>query len=145
MSEPFVFRLYPEEGSTLFVRVRVFETLKQMRAHAVELNRHGLTDTRGWSRTMGFCTPWQRWWVQSRTNGGRCRRDPCVAEVSFAWRHCTMNIVTHEFFHAALAWARRVGVVLADECNDDEERIAYVHGHLCRDFVLRAQAAGILE
>lgn len=128
MIKPFVFRLYPEEGSSLFVRVQVYETLKAMRARAVDLNRLGLTRTRGWSDVRGFVTPWQHWWVESRRKGGRSRRDPCVAEVHFARRHCTMNVVTHEFFHAALAWARRAVVTLGDECDDAEERIAYVHG-----------------
>jgi hypothetical protein len=59
-----------------------------------------------------------------------------------------MEVVTHELFHATMAWARRVGLDLTrladdDYVNQEEERVSYVHGRLCRDFMVRAEAAGI--
>lgn len=57
------------------------------------------------------------------------------------------EIVAHEMFHATMAWARRIGFPwsrLGEEAvNDDEERLAYVHGRLCREFVNEAYEAGL--
>ena len=54
----------------------------------------------------------------------------------------------HEFFHATICWGRRIGfnwqrLDAEDSVNDDEERLAYVHGALCREFVDRAYASGL--
>lgn len=59
-----------------------------------------------------------------------------------------MRVVTHELFHATLAWARRIGFDFArlnaeDSINGDEERLTYAHGHLCADFMVRANNAGL--
>lgn len=52
--------------------------------------------------------------------------------------------------YATMAWGRRIGFDWSrlgadDAVNDDEERLAYVHGKLCRDFVARAIDAGLYE
>jgi hypothetical protein len=73
---------------------------------------------------------------------------PEFAEVNLYRDRLTMEIVTHELFHATMAWARRVRfpvarLVAADAVNDDEERLTYVHSTLCRRFMVRATAAGL--
>lgn len=140
------FRLYPEPRRTLFVRVRIHPTLKAMRERSMELTGSGIHEHGGpLRRVRGFCTEWRRWWVEP---GGRSRKDPCIAEVNLARRYCTMEIVTHELFHATMAWGRRVAFPFTrfgaeDSVTDEEEQAAYVHGELCRAFVVRAEEAGL--
>lgn len=139
--EPLVFRIYPEEGSTLFVRVLVHITKKAMREHwrTTDARFNGGT----WSRRLAYCTEVQHWTVTRR----RVRRDPCVAEVHFFRARLGSQVVTHELFHATMAYARRVGFRfqrLGEEAvNQDEERLAYAHGDMCRAFVDRAHEAGL--
>lgn len=145
MRPRFVFRLRPETGS-LYVRVHVYETLDGLRSRSRWLHRHGFSSDFVGRRCRGFVTDWQRWWVPRH---GKTRRDQCVAEVNLAWRFSTMRIVTHEMFHATMAWARRVRVPFdsldREPVNRLEERLAYVHGELCREFMVRAEAAGLYE
>ena len=69
-----------------------------------------------------------------------------------------MRIVTHELLHAAVAWARRIGfrfVALGGvgaefgsegdgyAVSDDEERLCRVYGDLCREFMVKAERAGL--
>lgn len=141
-----IFRLYPEEGRTLYVRVHVHETLKALRERSRELQAMGMSSDYVGRRCQGFVTEWQRWWIDEN---GRSRRDPCIAEVNVARRYCTMRIITHELQHATLAWARRVDFAFTMLYGnirdmDQEERICYMHGDLCNDFVVRAQEAGVL-
>lgn len=76
------------------------------------------------------------------------RTRPIVAEVHFSRNRLSQVIVAHELFHATLAYGRRVGfdfsrLDAADSVNDDEERLAYVQGWLCREFVRRAARTGM--
>lgn len=61
-----------------------------------------------------------------------------------------MEIVTHELFHATIAYGRRIGFAWtrfgdSDAVNKDEERMTYAHGELCKQFVLRAIRAGLYD
>lgn len=143
MTWPLVFRLHPE-GRSLFARVVVHRTKKAMREHW----RRELQEVAGlagpWAKRIGYCREVQRWMVTPTTS----RRDPCFAEVHLYASRCGTEVVTHEMFHATAAWGRRVRFDFkrlgdADSVNDDEERMAYVHGWLCRQFVDRAWAAGV--
>jgi hypothetical protein len=141
-----VFRLYPEPG-TLFVRVRVWPTLAEVRRHVNGLKRCGQTWGPSMKRALGVCTPWTVWEVRP---GHPLRRDPCVAEVNLARGWLGTAIVTHEMYHATTEWGRRIGLDFsrldaADSVNQDEERLADIHGELCRQFVDRAHAAGLYE
>jgi len=140
-----VLRLYPEPDRTLYVRVRVHPTLKAMHERSRELTAAGTHEHRAPMRHVrGFCTEWN----VVKCTKKRARRHPCIAEVNFAGRYCTMEIVTHELLHATMAWARRVGFEFSrlgddDHVNAEEERIAYVHGEMCRQFMVRANTAGV--
>lgn len=137
-------RLYPEPG-TRYVRVFVWRTKKDMKAAwgraAIPVRFAGGT----WGRRVAYCREVLRWNV---SKSGGSRRNPCVAEVHMFHSRIGGEIVAHEMFHATMAWGRRVGFCWSrlgddDAVNDDEERLAYVHGALCREFVNRAYAAGI--
>lgn len=144
MTLPHTFRLWPERGSALFVRVFVWPTKKAFLAH---MNAHHFGRNGGgfYRRCQGACSRHESYRFRK---GHARRRNACVAEVNL-WRgKLTMEVVTHELFHATIAWGHRVrfpfaGLAAADGVTADEERITYVHGRICREFVGRATAAGL--
>lgn len=138
------FRIYPEPGRTLYVRVNVHPTKKAMREYwrASNVRFNGGT----WGRRLAYCTPWHVLMVKH----GRCQRNACIAEVNLYRARLTMEIVTHELFHATMEWGRRVRFPFSrlgddDQVNQQEERAAYAHGELCRQFMVRANAAGLYD
>lgn len=142
MTKPVVFRLRPERGA-LYVRVVVHPTRNAMLAHLRDRAKHGRGH--GFSGAIATCTDWIVWRVK---RGSPIRRHPCVAEVNFFRRRLGTEIITHEFFHATIAWGRRIRFNWQrfgddDSVNQDEERLTYVHGRLVRMFVDRAHAAGL--
>jgi len=139
------FRLYPEPGRTLYVRVNVHRTKKAMREY------WRTTDARfgggTWDKRQGYCQERSSWKVNCDR---RMRRDPCIAEVNMYRAALVMGIVTHEMLHAAVAWGRRTHFNWQrleddDSVNQDEERFAYAHSELCRQFMVRAIAAGLYD
>lgn len=136
MSErPWVARLYPERNSKLYCRVQVWPTKAAMLAY---LNAHHVTlhGNRFGSRTEATCAGYASWKYNAT---GRGRKDGCFAVVNF-WRgRLGIGVTSHEFFHATMRWAGRVGFKLSEIGPDDvtmkEERITYVHAELCRQFV----------
>lgn len=126
------FRLYPESRRGLYVAVHVWPTAKAMR------RKYG---GRREVRVDGYCSPYVRQRVDA---SGRWRTMPVVADVHFHRKRLSMEVVTHELFHATLAWARRVRFDFsrlsdgANPINADEERLTYAHGRLCRAFMNRA-------
>lgn len=74
---------------------------------------------------------------------------PLFAEVHlFRGDGLSMRIVTHELFHATMAYGRRIRFDFRrldadDSVNDDEERLTYAHGDLCRQFMMRATDLGL--
>jgi len=144
VSKPLVFRLYPEKGRTLYVRVVVHDTLSAMRARSQDLMAHGISADFVGRRCYGFANEWVVWNI----DGPQARRDPCVAEVNLARRYCTIATVAHELLHATFAWARRVRLDLSRlhplvRDMDIEERICDAHDALCEGFTTRATAAGL--
>ena len=139
------FRLYPEPGRTLYVRINVHPTKKAMRAHVRGLDGEGISRPSGTDRhAAGFSTPWHVLYISPK----RCRRDPCIAEVNLCRTELTMRIVTHELLHATMEWARRIRFPFSrlgddDQVNEEEERIAYAHCRLCAEFMIRATAVGL--
>lgn len=144
---PWVFRLYPERGSSLFVRVYVWPTKKAFLAH---INEHHVSRHRGGGfsrRCEGTCS---RHESRRYAKGKPTRRSPCAAEVNLWRRKLTMEVVTHELFHATMAWGYRVRFPFAslnspDGVTAEEERITYAHGALCSQFVDRAYATGLYD
>lgn len=141
-ARPWICRLYPERGSSLYARVQVWPTKRAFLAHVNEIHRS--INGRGFGRHCdGTCSRHEVWSFKT----GKARRHRCFAVVNM-WRgRLTMRVVTHELFHATMAWGYRVKFPFAGLATDvgvtaDEERITYVHGELCRQFMVRASAPG---
>lgn len=129
-------RLYPERDSTLYVRVHVWPTRRAMLAFLRRTGRPLGTET------VAVCTGTERWKVV----GDRLRKNGQVAEVNFFRARLGTQVVTHELFHATLAWARRAKIdwtaVNTDPINDLEERVTHVHSTMCAHLVRRLTDLG---
>jgi hypothetical protein len=141
MRPPHRFRLFPESQSVLFVVVNVWATQADMLKYA------GEDDARvGGESTHGFCGGIE---IIDFKRGKPARKQPVFAEVNLYRSRLGMNVITHEFFHATMAWGRRVRFQWSQLGDDDkavtkdEERMSYVHGRLCAEFTRRAIAAGL--
>jgi len=116
-----------------------------MRERIRALHDLGLSRGSSGRSALGFSTNWH---VLDVYPNGRTRRDPCVAEVNLCHSALGTEVVAHEMFHATICWGRRIGfdwkrLDADDSVNDEEERMAYAHGKLMREFVSRAYAAGL--
>lgn len=146
--KPLVFRLYPVANSALFVRVLVWRTREDMLDYCQRM------EIATGSRCQGTCTSWTRrkYTIDRRDKHVRARGrlSPMFAEVCL-WRgRLGSYVTTHEFFHAAIAWGRRVKfdfrrLDAADSVNQDEERIAYVASALNAAWVAKAYPAGLYD
>jgi hypothetical protein len=136
------FRLYPEARRGLYITVMVWPSLRALRRATRRLG-----DSQ-WRTTAGYCYSYDRFRIRPRR---KPRRLLDFATVHLARERLTMRVVSHELMHATLAWARRVGFNLAGlaglpddaHASDDEERICTVHGELCREFMVKANRAGL--
>lgn len=138
-ARPWVCRLYPERGSTLYARVQVWPTQAAMLAHLNDNPRR----QRFTRRCHGACGRVQI----TSFRGGRARRRPQFAEVNLYLGALGMGVVSHELFHATMAWAYRVGFDFGPIMRDlntprREERITYAHSELCRQFMVKATRRG---
>ena len=139
MTAPVRFRIYAGRKPSGFYAVcQVWPTFRAFDRNG-RSKRH-----RCGPKTMATCTEV----TVLNFDQGAQRTKPIFAELNFVRGHLTMEIVTHELFHATMAWGRRIGFdwarLGADDCvNQDEERITYVHGWLCRQFVARATTLGL--
>lgn len=135
------FRLYPEASNGLYVLVNVWPTAAAMRRYA---KTSGSQESAG-RGVHGYCAGYR----VVRVRPGRPHRtEPVVGEVNLHARRLGMEVVTHELFHATMQWARRIRFDFTqlgaeDAVNEDEERLTYAHGRLCRAFVTRATQAGL--
>ncbi len=123
-------RLHPD-GRTRYVRVFVWATRQDFVA---------VTKDR---QAVGLCRPFTRY----RKDG---RLDGIAGEVHLIRGRLGTEVVTHELFHATLAYARRVGFDMTrldadDSINADEERLTHWHSTMCRDFVRLAYAEGLYD
>lgn len=140
MLPPHRFRLYPETGS-LYVVVNVWATRKDLLRYSDE------DDAKVGPKTDATAHGLE---IIDFKRGHHARKHPVFAEVNFYRGRLGIEVITHEFFHATMAWGRRVGFNFQrlgddDSVNADQERITYVHGRLCRAFVNRATAAKLYE
>lgn len=126
--------VHPDEG-VRFVRVNVHPTRKAMltycngRPHYAKVGRD----------TLGVCTEYIR---TSYRKGKRARRHPCFAEVNMYVGGLTFEIISHEFFHATCAFARRAKIDTSHISADSngmqvEERLARAHGAMIARFYAR--------
>lgn len=147
MLMPVRFRLYPNGRSTgLFLVVQVWPALKYMRQYITST----YPGNGSYRNTLGMCSSFK---VVSYAKGKSARASGIFAELNLNAANLTMRIITHELFHATMAYARRMGLDLSEISNgsDDhtgpgvcetEESLTTVHGTLCSDFVARASDLG---
>ncbi len=124
------FRIYPERRGLHFL-VYVWPTKSAMLAH---FRREHLHADR---RTVAQCSTYRRLKVDA---AGRMRTSPRMGEISFHLGRVTAEVLSHEVAHAALGWARRIGIRLSDAegsgrtsqglVSDAEERYCYGLGRM---------------
>lgn len=132
----FTMRVYPE-GRSLYFLVNIWPTKKAMHQHVT------------WCKPPfeAACSPYMK--VNYRS--GKGRTSPECGQINFYRRRIGSAVVTHEFTHAALAWARRVKLapenLLGDEiggganAHADEERFCHALDRMVGTFVDRAYKA----
>jgi hypothetical protein len=134
----FTIRLSRERGS---VRVVVWRTLADLKAAYRRLP--GARPTR---HLYGCCRSYER-----RYRNGR--RAPDFAEVHLAQGYLGTTVLSHEFTHAALAWARTqkisgddlVGESDGAEVSENEERFCDVLSDLMAQCVIKLRALALIE
>lgn len=139
------FRVYPRpKKSGLYVLVRVFESQGEMvRAVRREDRRDGMkdvieSDTQGVMQTMEVMVRRRGRWV--------CL--PQLGIVNLHRRRLGMVVLSHEFGHAAFAWAKRKrlpGTFAGREDMDVEELVLHAHSEMLRQFMERAEGLGLYE
>lgn len=134
------FRLYPEHGRSLFCTVNVWATRADYVAHMLAVGARA--PHRDGASVSSF--------TRQRFNGTRWRTLPEFAEMNLMRARLGTEVITHEMLHVAIAYGRRVRfdfrrLDASDSVNADEERLCYVHGRLCREFVNRAHDAGLYD
>jgi len=138
-----VFRLYarPDDAkppSSLYALVQVWPSQRAMHRHCRSVGLGVGKNCRG------TCTEQEI----LRFHGGRAQRKLGIfCEINLSRSALGMRVVCHEMLHATIAWARRSRYPLQKLLQEDrmplEERLAYVHGNLCADFVRRSISAGL--
>lgn len=138
-SAPVTFRVYPARSRRgLYVLVRVFDRqLDMVRAVRAEDRRDGLrdvieSDTQGVMQSM----------TVMRCRGRRWRATPQLGIVNLHRRRLGVVVITHEFGHAMLAWAKRKrlpGTFAGREDMNVEERILHAQSEMLRQFMERAE------
>lgn len=130
------YRVYPERGSRLHFRVRIFRSLRAMRRYLAAdpfhrtLGRHG----------KAMCSTWTRHRVR---RGRRSRITDEMGEIVIPRAWLGAGVIAHEATHAALGWARRIGLqgVLdaagrPGRVSDPEERFCRALGEISRQIAV---------
>lgn len=135
----FRIRVYPEHKSLYYV-VNVWRTKKDMYAHC------------RWAKStfQGLCTTYE---VIKGDGKGGWRLLPECGQVNLWKGRLGSAVVTHEFTHAALGWARRVGLEPDNllghngsaDVHPEEERFCHALCEMVRQFIDRAYAAGVYQ
>lgn len=127
------FRVYPvkahEKPRSLFWDVLLFDTRESMQAYYQE---YGGTDDVAAVHCPMLC--------KKVSKSGKERLLPKLGELLFYVDSCGGGIVSHEFFHAVLWWARRAGLKFRPDfwtihdVDEAEETLCQVHGSLVSQF-----------
>jgi len=132
------FRVRPDPDRPEYYEIRVYPTLKAMRAALRRKDRRLGRSGTGWDRTAGCCVAFTR----QRMAGRRWISLPQLGIVYLCRPRLGAGAVAHELAHAAVNWARRRGIsgraVWGGVRNDLEsaanERFAAAVGELNRQF-----------
>jgi hypothetical protein len=141
--KPVTIRVYPENRS-LYYTCYVWPSREAMHRHMRSEGRRPRRPSIGLV-TGAYCARHRRYRVY---DDGSMRISPQIGEVHFHRDQLDSETVTHEFTHAALGWAERVGCDPTGEgsedyWNDPEERFCYALGEMVGQFTTRAYALGV--
>jgi len=130
------FRVRPTRAGTLYFDVRIYDDRRKM-LRALARNDHKLGVRVDWSATDAVCRSFQF----QRFRGRRWRSLPILGVLFFNRQVLGAGIVAHEMAHAAVQWARRVGLSGHRVWNRrgttewvENERFAFAVGNLCAQF-----------
>lgn len=144
--KPISFRVYPE-GRFLYADVNIWPTKKAMQEHVKLPGRNYEASCGG--REMYLVPP---------KGKGRTRKTGLFAEANFHDRAIGVEVVSHEFTHAAFAFADRRKLNLSDvvaktwsqegrkstlDLNSHEERFCYALGTMVRQFTQKCYDIGL--
>lgn len=122
---PVAFRLYPASKRSLYVHVNIWPDHASMSKH---FGKQGMRTAEVDNKVLGNSQTMQRY---KRDKNGKLRLSPCMGEINLCKEHLTYEVIYHEVLHAALAWARRVGGILAPIANPDEAHVSDAEERLC--------------
>jgi hypothetical protein len=130
ITRPVVVRVYPVERERLYATCYVWPSRRAMYRHRPLDRNHeaATTEVDGWIAG---------------------RRSPCFAELNFFRASLGVEVVTHEFGHAAHCWRRRKGIDVDSpaegtlEVDHPEELYCYALGRMVRQFYARVFALGL--
>jgi hypothetical protein len=146
--KPISFRLYPE-GSFLYCEVNIWPTRKDMHRH-LPLGKH----------TVASCGGRESYIVEPKRRGKpqRMRKTGLFAEANFYEAEIGIEVVSHEFTHAAFAFADRRKLPLHQvmdkefkhhgrnntlDIDGPEERFCYALGQMVRQFTQKCYDLGL--
>lgn len=141
--KPVTIRVYPESRSLYFI-VRVWPTKKAMHQNV------------WWTKCdyAGLCTTHSRLRINE---DGSEKLLPELGIVNLYRGAMGAGLIAHEFLHATIGWANRIGLNTAEifkklpsldqgkygNVSDDEERMCHAHGNMVSQFVERAYKLGL--
>ena len=133
----FTMKVFPE-GRGLYFRVNVWPTKKAMHQHVT------------WCKPPfeALCSPY----TKLDYRNGHQRTSPECGQINFYKKRIGSAVISHEFAHAALAWARRVKLnsenLLGDasdgaRAHPDEERFCHALDRMIGTFIDRGYKANL--
>lgn len=137
------FRIYPEpRASRLYYQVLVFTNVQAIRRY---LRRSAYPDRRLGRHGVALCSNYE---IRRLSSRGRFKPLPVCGEILFPRRRLRAGVIAHECAHAALGWARRIGLNVVQEpkarprrggtcVSDAEERFCYALGELNRQVAIQ--------
>lgn len=149
--KPIKFRVYPD-GQFLYAEVFIWPTKKAMYATSPIPRNY---EARCGGRELYVIPPKRKGRAQ------RVRKMGLFAELHFHKRALGIEVVSHEFTHAAFCWAERRKLDLNEAVSQHdwkiggdketldqdgvEERFCYVLGRMCRQFTQKCYDVGLYE
>jgi len=129
------FKVKPDPKRAYFFHVKVFDTIKRMRANAAQ---HGCLS----GGLDGEPVAQWKWAALSHGHtaikvekGKRDRTTPELGIMWFSFELLSAEIVSHECTHSALRWAKRVRLKVNGRHMDErEERFCYAQGEMVGQF-----------
>ena len=132
------FRIFPHPKKTLYARALVFKNKRDMLRYA-NGPKHFDAISRGIT-------------VRVYKKDGRQWTRPVFVEILFNRHRMRTRHIVHEFFHASMAYGRRIHLKFKElnpsnrsDVSDVEEHLAYAHDQMVTQFVDRAYKRGLIK